>query len=132
MWPFRRPARRDDLGRRGEKIARKFLKGQGLRILAENYRCPTGEVDIIALDKSTRSDDGTETLVFVEVKARSSAKFTDPASAVNADKQRRIRKVAQYYLATHDAGEYNVRFDIISVVVRDDTEPEIEHFPGAF
>ncbi len=132
MWPFRRRAGLDSLGQRGEKIARKFLKAQGLAILASNYRCPTGEVDLIALDKSTLSDDGAQTLVFVEVKARSSNRFTDPASAVNADKQRRIRKVAQYYLSTKDANDYNVRFDIVSVVVRGGQEPEIDHYQGAF
>ncbi len=147
MWPFRRradrsqldePGQRDkpghqkDLGRRGEKIARKFLKGQGLKILAGNYRCPTGEVDLIALDESTLKVDGAQTLVFVEVKARSSAKYTDPASAVNADKQQRIHKVARYYLASHETSDYNVRFDIISIVAREDQEPEIDHYPGAF
>ncbi len=132
MWPFRRRADRDGLGQRGEKISRKFLKRQGLAILASNYRCPTGEIDLIALDKSTLSDDGAQTLVFVEVKARSSDRFTDPASAVNADKQRRIRKVARYYLESRETSDYNVRFDIISVIVRDSQEPEIDHYQGAF
>ncbi len=131
MWPFGRNDRLP-LGKRGESIARKHLKRRGLKILARNYRCPRGEVDIIALDASTRTEMGAETISFVEVKTRSSDRYTAPASAVNADKQRRIRKVADYYLARHAADELNVRFDIVSIVLRDGEKPEVKHIPGAF
>jgi len=63
------------LGDRGEALARRFLKKAGLQILATNYRCPAGEIDIIALDPSTRQTPaGAETIVFVEVKTRSAGK----------------------------------------------------------
>ena len=136
MWPWgRRAAPRDPtgrLGRRGERLARRTLRRKGLRILAENYRSPLGEVDLIALDRSTRRQYGAETLVFVEVKTRSSDRYTEPKSAVNADKQARIRKVARYYLAHHDTEEYNVRYDVVSIVLAAGCKTRIEHAQGAF
>lgn len=139
MWPFGRKRARDaaagqtgDLGRRGERIARKTLRKHGLEILAENYRCPDGEADLIALDPSTRKESGAETIAFVEVKTRASDRYTAPASAVNADKRRRMKKTADYYLRTHDADGFNVRFDIVSIVIRPGQEPQVQHIPGAF
>ena len=89
------------------------------------------------LDKSTRRNGGTgtaraDTIVFVEVKTRSSDYHTDPQAAVNADKQRRMRRIAEYYLSTHDAAEFNIRFDVVAVVAVDGQPPRIEHFEGAF
>ncbi len=129
MWPF---GRNKPLGRTGEDLARRALRKRGMKILARNYRCPAGEIDLIALDPSTRKDFGCETIAFVEVKTRSSDRYTDPEAAVNADKQRRIRKVADYYLARHDAAELAVRFDIVSVLIRPDEKPQIKHIPQAF
>jgi putative endonuclease len=103
-----------------------------MKILARNFRCPAGEVDIIALDRSTRRRTGAETIAFVEVKTRSSNEYTEPFSAVNADKQRRLRKVARYYLRGRNAGQYNSRFDVVSIVVRDAEQPEIRYIPQAF
>jgi len=131
VWPFRRRGRSGALGRRGEDIARNYLKGQGLKILAVNYRCPAGEADLIALDCSA-AEAGSETLAFVEVKTRSCDAYTDPVSAVNADKQRRLRKIARYYLATRDANGFDVRFDIVSIVIPPGGRPRVAYYPGAF
>ena len=131
MWPFGRPGKLP-LGQRGERLARRHLRRKGLKILARNYRCPAGEADLIALDPSTRRSLGAETIAFVEVKTRSSDCNTDPEAAVNADKRRRMRKVAQYYLANHDAEGYNVRFDVVAIVATDGEKPEIRHIPDAF
>ncbi|MBS3734968.1 MAG: YraN family protein [Phycisphaerae bacterium] len=132
MWPFGRRTR-DDIGRRGERLARGHLKRRGLKILATNYRCPRGEVDLIALDRSTRRETGAETLCFVEVKTRTSDAYTSPEAAVNPDKQRRIRKVADYYRLSRVATEgLNLRFDIVAVVLRPDAEPSVRHLPDAF
>jgi len=128
MWPFGRSE--TPLGPRGEKLAARHLRRQGLKILARNYRCPAGEIDLIALDRSTRRE-GAETIVFVEVKSRSSDRTTDPESAVNADKQRRIRKAAAYYRQRHRADDYNYRFDIVAVVF-DADGPRLRHTPDAF
>ena len=131
MWPFRR-SDQPGLGQRGERIARRFLKKRWLKILATNYRCPAGEVDLIALDASTRRDQGAGTIAIVEVKTRSSDLHTDPQAAVDADKRRRMRRVADYYLATHDAEDLNVRFDIVAVLLRDGQKPEVNYIPDAF
>ncbi|MFW6132417.1 MAG: YraN family protein [Planctomycetota bacterium] len=132
MWPFER-RRGDQTGRRGERLARKYLNKRGMKILATNYRCPRGEVDLIALDRSTRRDLGAETLCFVEVKTRTSDAYTSPEAAVNPDKQRRIKKVADYYLVAHPAAEtLHVRFDIVAVVLRPGAEPAVRHLPDAF
>jgi putative endonuclease len=129
LWPFRRGRRDARLGRRGEALARRCLKRRGLKILAQNYRCPVGEADLIALDRSGRYG---ETLAFVEVKTRRSDRHTDPQSAVDADKQRRLRRIADYYLNRHDADGLTVRFDIVSVVMPEGEKPRVEHIADAF
>jgi putative endonuclease len=139
MWPFR--SRREKghsfstnsdstavRGACGEKLAQKHLRRAGLKLLATNYRCPTGEVDIIALDRRTKPD----TIVFVEVKTRTSDRYTSPAGAVDAEKQRRIRNVANYFLHHKQAEDLLVRYDIVSIVLPDAGEPRIEHIPDAF
>ena len=129
MWPF---GRTQTLGPRGEYLARKFLKRRGMKILATNYRCRAGEADLIVLDPATRREFGAETIAVVEVKTRSSDKYTDPQSAVNAEKQRRLKRIADTYLTTHDTEQYNLRFDIVAVVIRQDEKPEINYIPNAF
>ena len=131
MWPFRQTPK-PGLGRRGEDLAVSFLKRRGLKILARNYRCPLGEIDLIVLDKSTRRDRGTETIAMVEVKTRSSDRHVVPESAVNPAKRRRMRKVAEYYLNTRNAEDFNVRFDVLTVIIRDEEEPEVTYIPDAF
>ena len=129
MWPFRRD---DSLGPRGERLAARHLRRAGCKILARNYRCPVGEADLIALDPSTRKASGAETIVIVEVKTRRCDRYGSPAEAVNADKHRRLKKVAGYYVNTRGADEFNLRFDIVSVVVAEGRKPRIEHIPNAF
>lgn len=129
MWPF---AKCKDLGRRGEDVARRFLKRQGLKILARNYRCRAGEVDLIALDRSTRRQMGAETVAFVEVKTRSSDRYTDPEFAVDARKRDHLVKVARHYLAHHDAADLNVRFDVLAIVISGGEKPQVKYIPNAF
>ncbi len=129
IWPFKK---RDlSFGQQGEEIAARYLTYHGLKILARNYRCPHGEIDIIAFDEDTRSHFGTNAIVFVEVKTRRSDAYTSPASAVDENKQRRIKKIAAYYLTHRRAGEMDVRFDIISIVVGKG-KPRVQHITGAF
>jgi len=131
VWPFAR-GRGRSFGDRGEDIARDHLRNKGLRILARNYRTAGGEIDIIALDASTRGERGAETLCFVEVKTRSSDRYTDPDSAVDARKQQRIRKAAGHYLARRDTEGLNVRFDIVSVILAEGSRPQVTHITDAF
>jgi len=138
VWPFSRKRARakeapgGELGRRGEKLARRILKKHGLKILAANYRCPAGEADLIALDPSTRKEYGAETIAFVEVKTRRSDRYTDPASAVDAAKRRRLRKIADCYLNSREAEGYAVRFDVVSIVLQPGAEPKVRYIPNAF
>ena len=120
------------VGPRGEKLARRFLKKAGLKVLAENFRCPAGEIDLIALDRSTRKGLGAETIVFVEVKTRSSARQTRPEAAVDADKRARIQSAAACYLRRYPTEGYRRRFDVIAVVLPEGAKPEITHIPNAF
>jgi putative endonuclease len=130
MWPLSllRRARRGQspTGARGEKLAEKFLRKAGLRILGVNYRCPAGEADIVALDSRGGA------VVFVEVKTRSSDDYVAPQSAVDAEKQRRLRAVARYYAAGRQLGELRIRFDVVAVVLNEGQPPRITHLPGAF
>jgi putative endonuclease len=106
-------------GRKGERIACRFLLRQGFDILARRYRSRSGELDIIAFEK--------ETLVFIEVKSRSSRKFGEPWEFVDWQKQQLLRRTAEDFIANHDLVEYAYRFDIVSVVGK-----EVSLFRNAF
>ncbi|MDR1428854.1 MAG: YraN family protein [Spirochaetaceae bacterium] len=113
-------AGRQARGREGEERAGRFLRDKGLRILAQNYRTRTGEIDIIALDG--------ETLVFAEVKTWPALDFSDLEQGIDRKKQRRIIETAKYFLASHR--EYNgmeVRFDVLFLDILD-----IKHIESAF
>ena len=99
---------RKHLGNQGEEEVARWLRGQGYRILASQYRCRFGEIDLIA-----RSREGI--LCFVEVKARTSSRFAAAREAVTAAKQRRLRTTAQLYLARTGQGECACRFDVAEV-----------------
>jgi putative endonuclease len=103
-----------ELGRRGEILAAKYLRKHGYKILYRNFRAPRGgEVDIICRDKSS------DTLAFVEVKTRSSAKFGDPAYAVTPDKQHLISRGALAWLRMLENPDLIFRFDIVEVLVEE-------------
>lgn len=96
------------IGTEYESLASKFLESKGLRILEKNFRCRLGEIDIIAREKNT--------IVFCEVKYRSSEVMGMPQDAVDYRKRRRICRVADYYRMIHHLGEYTpFRFDVISI-----------------
>ena len=130
MWPFRGNGSAGPghiiTGRRGEKIARRTLRKSGLKILGCNYRCPPGEADIIALNPSEKQ------IVIAEVKTRSDDIYTSPLSAITPEKMDRLKKIARYYVETHNAEQYSVRFDIVSIVLSKTGSPQIEHIPDAF
>lgn len=129
MWPFRRRSKDTTdpatLGRRGETLARKHLRKAGFSILARNYTCAHGEIDLIAYRRREK------TIVFVEVKTRRSDRYTQPYAAVNADKQRKLRKTAKHYLA-RKGPDLSYRFDVISITAAPDAPPRIEHIENAF
>lgn len=112
------------VGHDGEEIAGEFLKKSGYVIVARNYRCKLGEIDIIARDG--------EFLVFIEVKTRTGASCGSPASAVTFRKQRQISKAAQWYLAEHGLFEAPARFDVVAILIDHDGNHLIELIPDAF
>ena len=115
---------RDQLGAQGEKLAARHLRRNGYRIVARNFRCPLGEIDLIAL--------GRGELCFVEVKTRQSDAYESPEVNVTAAKRRRIRRIAQYYLDRKGIDDVNVRFDVVAIVTGAEGEPKIDHYEGAF
>ena len=97
------------IGESGEALAARFLREEGLEILAVNYWTKAGEIDIIAKEG--------ETLVFVEVKTRSSTHVAQPEQAVTRKKQRTVNRVAEAYMRRNGLlHKVNARFDIVSVV----------------
>ena len=112
------------LGRWGEDLAVRHLEAEGMQVLARNWRCREGELDVVARDAGR--------LVFVEVKTRSSVLFGQPAEAVTPRKAARMRVLAQRFLQEVRppyAGE--LRFDVVSVL-RTAGLPEVLHLRGAF
>ncbi|PLX67181.1 MAG: YraN family protein [Denitrovibrio sp.] len=104
-------------GRSGEQQAAKYLQKKGYKIITKNYRCKFGEIDIIARDKNT--------VVFVEVKARSGARYGMGYESVRPDKQAKLVKTAQHFLAEN--GESPARFDVVSI-----DDGDITHIENAF
>ena len=94
------------IGTAHERQAERFLKGKGYRILTRNYRCRSGEIDLIAMDGNT--------LCFVEVKTRSNLSVGLPRDYVTAAKRERIRKTALFYLSEKNL-DCPVRFDVAEV-----------------
>jgi putative endonuclease len=95
-------------GRKGERIACQLLLKKGFDILARRHRGRSGELDIVAFEQ--------ETLVFIEVKTRSSIDFGEPWEFVDWQKQQILRRTAEEFIADHDLGQYVYRFDIVSVI----------------
>jgi putative endonuclease len=104
--------RRIRTGRLGEDLAVAYLRRVGYRILAQNYRCFYGEVDIIAQDG--------EIVVFIEVKSRKSETFGEPQEAVGMEKQKKLSRIAVHYLQQQRLEASNARFDVMAVKLSPD------------
>lgn len=115
---------RTELGALGEQLAVDHLTGQGWAILARNWRCRYGELDVIAADPVARI------VVFVEVKTRSGEGFGGLAYAVPPEKVRRLRRLAGAWLVGQQAHWDQVRLDVIRVRVGRSRTPEVTHLQG--
>ncbi len=114
---------RISLGKQGEDIAVVFLENKGFEIITRNYRQKSGEIDIICTDR--------QTVVFVEVKTRKTARFGDPLEAVNRRKQHQISVTALDYLSRNNLHDQPARFDVVAVIIGSGN-PQITHISDAF
>jgi putative endonuclease len=112
------------VGRFGEQLAVEHLERAGLTILDRNWRCPEGEIDIVAAEG--------DVLVVCEVKTRSGLGFGDPAEAVVATKAARLRRLALRWLAAHSLTWRELRFDVVTVLREHPDPPQVRHLRGAF
>jgi putative endonuclease len=110
------------LGQRGEQAAAEYLAGQGFRIIARNWRCAEGEIDIVAVERHT--------LVVCEVKTRSSDRRGTPLESVSRAKRNRLRRLAIRWLTAHGVRFDQVRVDIVGVTPGPAGGFTIEHVRG--
>jgi putative endonuclease len=114
----------DAVGAYGERVAMRTLALAGLTILARNWRCAEGELDLVARNANV--------IVFCEVKTRRSRWFGEPIEAITPTRVRRIRGAATAWLAAHPHQRGEVRFDVICVVPQRAGPAHVEHIKGAF
>ena len=112
-----------ELGKFGEELALRKIKRLGYKKIVRNFRCPLGEVDIIARDG--------DTLVFMEIKTRKGRSIGYAKEAVNARKKRQISKVALAYMKSKDCSDLRARFDVVAISLGRG-KPEIEVIKNAF
>ncbi|MDQ0820570.1 putative endonuclease [Arthrobacter sp. V4I6] len=123
MPPHAGPMRAKDLlGRRGEELAAEYLEAQGMRIVDRNWRCPEGEIDIVALDG--------DALVIAEVKTRRSVAYGHPFEAVGVDKLARLHRLASAWCRDHELRMPLRRIDVVAVLDDGIGNPAVEHLKG--
>jgi putative endonuclease len=123
--PAKKPWWRRWFGSRSERAAVAFLRRLGYRILARNYTCPHGELDVIAVDGRC--------IVFVEVRSTGGEDAQRPAASVDDAKQRRLTQLALYYLQTHHLLDCAARFDVLALSwPAGQKQPHIVHHQNAF
>lgn len=106
------------LGKKGERIARRYLFFKGYKILEKNYKCPMGEIDIIAEKKGT--------VAFIEVKSRLTDRYGSPSEAVDEKRRQRYIRSALFYFSGREI-DRTVRFDVIEVF-----KGRVNHIISAF
>lgn len=112
---------KQEIGNFGEDAAADYLKEKGYNIIQRNFRCKTGEIDIICVKGGCT--------VFVEVKTRKNSLYGSAAEFVNYHKQVKIKRAAMYFIKNQDA---DMRFDVIEVYHKDGKITEINHIKDAF
>lgn len=117
---------RQQVGRRGEDLAAAELERQGLRVIARNWRCRTGEIDLIAVE----TVQGVRTVVFCEVKCRTGRGFGDPLESITYAKRHKLRKLAGEWLVVSGVRPDGIRIDAIGVVLEPRATPVLTHVRG--
>lgn len=113
------------IGQQGESIAADYLVTKGYQIIERNWRFKKAEIDIIA--KSPNSN----ILVFIEVKTRSYTYFGEPSNFVDDKKKKLIQDAASQYMIEVEY-DWEIRFDIVGIVLKKESKPIINHFEDAF
>lgn len=111
------------LGKKGEKIAVRFLKAKGFKIVETNYRIRGGEIDIVAIDQ--------ETLVYIEVKTRTSDEFGSPEESITPRKIKYLMRTAKFYRNSRKNLPDLERIDVISIDLSNPTQALIKHIKNA-
>lgn len=117
---------RKHIGQQGERRAAQYLVEQGYKLIERNWRCPSGEIDLIA--------EHSDQLVFIEVRTRRrTGTHGTPAESVQLKKQNKVRQTAQYYLYRMKQNNRKVRFDVIAVEMNPDGSFKgLQHIRHAF
>ncbi|MCU0301285.1 MAG: YraN family protein [Candidatus Nanopelagicales bacterium] len=110
------------LGGRGEDVAVAHLELVGMQVVARNWRCRHGELDVVAREG--------DTLVFCEVKTRRGLGFGTPLAAITPAKCARLRRLASAYLTAEGRHRGPIRFDGVGILMRADGRVEVEHVRG--
>ncbi|MHB2024638.1 MAG: YraN family protein [Mycobacteriales bacterium] len=111
-----------ELGRWGEQLAVEHLARDGITLLARNWRCQVGELDIVGREG--------DTIVFCEVKTRRATRFGAPVEAITRAKAARLRRLAGCWLAEHAPGSSAVRLDVLAVLAAPGQPVRLEHLRG--
>lgn len=110
------------LGRYGEDVAARYLRGAGLLVIDRNWRSRSGEVDIVALDG--------DILVICEVKTRSNHRFGGPVAAITSTKLSRLRRLAGEWIAAHPQPVSGIRIDVVAVMRPSSGAAHVTHLVG--
>ena len=113
------------LGRWGEKRCERFLKRKGLKKLARNFFCKTGEIDLVMVDTD-------RAIVFVEVKTRANDSFAPAEALITPAKKSRLYRTARYFLTVYTIEDRPFRFDVVTIVLGRSGPIEIRHYENAF
>ncbi len=117
------PTTRQQIGRKGEKLAEKFLSKKGLKTLCRNFNCKTGEIDLVMTD--------SDSIVFVEVKTRANEDIAEAESSITPAKKKRMARAARYFLTINNIEDRPTRFDVV-IVLQTTDKPQIRYYENAF
>jgi putative endonuclease len=115
-------AQRKAVGEFGERVACRYLITKGLTVIDRNWRCPAGEIDIVATQGRT--------VVVCEVKTRTDTRFGTPVEAITAAKANRLYRLGHIWLGEHDVAWSALRVDVVAVVCGRPGAPSVEHLVG--
>jgi len=113
------------MGRWGQDYCERFLKKGGYSIIARNFSCKTGEIDLVVTSPSS-------SVVFVEVKTRADENFAPAESAITSEKKRRLIRTARYFVQQYRLDDVPLRFDVVIVLLGQKGRPQIRHYENAF